>query len=64
MDTAELIKHCRISAGYTRRQLAAHVGVTEQSVINWETRRCCPKADTLLAVLRATGFEFAVRREI
>jgi DNA-binding XRE family transcriptional regulator len=61
---AECLRMYRAKADVTQAELAKSVGVDAQSVINWETRSCCPKADTLLAVLRATGFEFAVRREI
>jgi len=63
MDAAELITHCRISAGLSRRQLAESIGVFEQTVWNWETRKCCPRSDSLLAVLRVTGFDFCIRKK-
>lgn len=61
MDTAEIIKVMRKRNGITRHALAQRLGVSPQSVINWEEGRNCPTADTLLMVCRELGFELIVK---
>lgn len=61
MDTAEIITTIRERAGITRHALAQRLGVSPQSVVNWEEGRNCPTADTLILVCRALGFELIVK---
>ena len=39
------LKAARVAAGYSQRDLAALVGVTEQVVGRWETRRAVPSRE-------------------
>lgn len=34
---------CRLNAGYTQREVAELVGVTEQTIISWEAGHTAPK---------------------
>mgnify|MGYP002521537794 CR=1 FL=1 len=61
MDTAEIITVMRKRAGISRHALSQRLGVSPQSVVNWEEGRNCPNADTLIAVCRELGFELIVK---
>lgn len=63
MNTAEIITTLRTEAGLSMNQLADRIGVSPQSVLNWEAGKTCPKADSLLAVCDATGFEIVIRKK-
>ena len=36
---------CRVNAGYTQREVAKLIGVTETTIINWESGVRAPKMD-------------------
>ena len=36
---------CRVNAGYTQKEVAQAVGVTEQSIVDWEAGRTSPKIE-------------------
>ena len=36
---------CRIDAGYTQKEVAEIVGVTEATIISWETGKTSPKME-------------------
>lgn len=46
----ENIKNLRIHKGINQVQLALHLGVTKQSVSNWENENIQPSIDTLIKI--------------
>ena len=46
------LKACRVQAGYTQREVADKLGVTEASVINWETGKGAPSMENGLALTK------------
>ena len=47
----------RVSAGYTQETLAKELGVTRNTIINWETGKKKMKTVNLYAFCMATGFD-------
>lgn len=53
------IKACRINVGATAKEEAAYVGVTEDTIYNWESGKRFPKANQmvkLMAFFASKGF--------
>jgi transcriptional regulator with XRE-family HTH domain len=63
MDSAEIIRTCRERAGLTPTDLAEKVGTTRDHVYRWERGAVTPTVDSLIAVLRATGFEMIIKEK-
>ena len=61
MNSAEIVRACRKRAGLTRQQLADKCGLSYNHIWLWETGQVCPKVDSLLVVINATGFEMIVK---
>ena len=61
MNSAEIVRTCRERAGLTRQQLADKCGLSYNHIWLWETEQVCPKVDSLLTVIDATGFEAIVK---
>ena len=47
MITVERLKHLRKSKGLTQSDLAGLVGVSRNTVVNWETGKRSPRADDI-----------------
>ena len=58
MTLAERITALRKERGWPRRTVATLVGVTEQTVINWEKGAHRPQADKIRALERLYGVSF------
>ena len=56
-NLGELIREARRRAGMSQAELAAKVGTTQSAVSRWERGHETPRADTLVEILRACGFE-------
>ncbi len=52
MTFGEELKRARDAIGLTRQDVATHLGVTIQTVSQWETDKTAPDAQNLLAFLR------------
>ena len=63
MNSAEIIRTCRERAGLTRQQLADKCGFCYNHIWGWETGRVCPKLDSFIAVMQATGFEMIIKEK-
>lgn len=46
------LKSCRINVKATAKEEAKYVGVTEDTIYNWESGKRCPKADQMQKLLR------------
>jgi transcriptional regulator with XRE-family HTH domain len=55
--TANLIREARLRAGLTQTQLGERIGKATVQVGRWETGAVAPTVDTLLAIVRACGFD-------
>ncbi len=56
-DLGGLVREVRRSAGLSQVELAAAIGTTQSAVSRWERGHDAPRADTLVAILRACGYE-------
>jgi transcriptional regulator with XRE-family HTH domain len=56
-DLGALIRDARRHAGLTQARLATALGTTQSVVSRWERGHDVPRADTLVAILRACGYE-------
>jgi uncharacterized protein len=56
-DIGAVVRDARRSAGLSQAELAAAVGTTQSAVSRWERGHDVPRADTLVAILRACGYE-------
>ena len=56
-DLGEVIRDARRRAGLSQTELASALGTTQSVVSRWERGHDTPRADTLVAILRACGFE-------
>ncbi len=56
-DLGGLIRDVRRRAGLSQGALAEVVGTTQSAVSRWERGHDMPRADTLVQILRACGFE-------
>ena len=61
MNSGEIVKALRIKAGLSQFEMARRVGVTTQSICNWEKGYKCPTADKLLAVCNAMGYDVIIK---
>jgi len=52
-----VIRDARKRAGLSQAQLADALGTTQSVVSRWERGHDTPRADTLVAILRACGYE-------
>lgn len=46
------LKSCRTNVKATAREAAEYVGVTEDTIYNWESGKRCPKADQMQKLLK------------
>ena len=58
MKTGDALKNARVSAGMTQAELAKRLGVTPQTVSQYERGRINPKFETLLKFSDALGIDF------
>ena len=56
-DIGALVRDARRRAGLSQSELAAKAGTTQSAVSRWERGHDVPRADTLVELLRACGFE-------
>jgi DNA-binding XRE family transcriptional regulator len=52
----EHVKQRRLELGLLQREVAAQIGVSKWTVINWETGRTQPRITQCLAIVRFLGF--------
>ena len=45
LDIKWKLKACRIQAGYTQREVAEYLGVSDVSIRNWEKGKTAPKME-------------------
>ena len=57
MESATLIRTARRRAGLTQRDLAERAGTSHSTLAAYETGAKVPRADTLVRIVRAAGFE-------
>jgi transcriptional regulator with XRE-family HTH domain len=55
MNFGAVLRHYRLRAGLTQRQLAERAGVPVRSVENWEINHRVPRMPTTVALARALG---------
>ena len=53
-----LIAKARLAAGLTQEQLAARMGITQQTVANWERGARNPKLATIRKIADALGIDW------
>lgn len=46
------LKACRTNVGATAREVAEYLGVTEDTIYNWECGKYCPKATHMQKLLK------------
>jgi transcriptional regulator with XRE-family HTH domain len=56
-DLGAVIRDARRRAGLSQAELANALGTTQSAVSRWERGHDTPRADTLVAILRACGYE-------
>lgn len=56
-NLGDLIREARRRAGLSQTALAGAIGTTQSAVSRWERGHETPRADTLVDILRACGFE-------
>lgn len=56
-DIGAMVRDARRYAGMSQAELAAALGTTQSAVSRWERGHDVPRADTLVAILRACGYE-------
>lgn len=56
-NLGDLIREARRRAGLSQTALATEIGTTQSAVSRWERGHETPRADTLVDILRACGFE-------
>ncbi len=45
------LKACRVNVEASAKEMAAAVGVTEDTIYNWESGKCAPRAIQMVKVL-------------
>ena len=45
------LKACRVNVNATAKEMAAYIGVTEDTIYNWESGRSAPKAYQMIKIL-------------
>jgi transcriptional regulator with XRE-family HTH domain len=56
-DIGAMVREARRYAGLSQAELATAIGTTQSAVSRWERGGDVPRADTLVAILRACGYE-------
>jgi transcriptional regulator with XRE-family HTH domain len=56
MDAARTLRHARLDAGLTLRELAERAGTSHATLAAYESGRVTPRVDTFDRVLRAAGY--------
>lgn len=46
------LKACRTNVKATAKEVAEYIGVTDDTIYNWESGKGCPKADTMQKLLK------------
>lgn len=54
-EIGNVIRQCRISAGFTQTELAERIGRPQQTIANWENGRSQPDANTLFELFHTLG---------
>lgn len=52
------LKAARVNAGYTQNEAAQKIGVTVDTLSNWERGKCFPSVIHLRAILSCYGVEY------
>jgi len=55
MDSASLIRHARVAAGLSQRELAANAHTSAAAICLYESGQRIPRVDTLTRLIAATG---------
>lgn len=58
MTIGQVIKNKRLEAGHSQEYLADKLGVSRQTISNWENERTIPSADYLKDLSRLYGMSF------
>ena len=45
------LKACRVNVNASAKEMAAYIGVTEDTIYNWENGRSAPKATQVIRIL-------------
>lgn len=54
-EIAEILKKCRINAGFTQKEAAGRLGRPQQTLASWETGQSQPDANTLFSLCDLYG---------
>lgn len=57
MTGQQLIRHARVSAGLTQRELARRLGTHQPVIARWENEKTRPDFDTVVRAVEACGFD-------
>ena len=60
MDAARILRHARLGAGLTLRDLAARSETSHATIAAYESGRVMPRVDTLDRILRAAGYDSGI----
>ncbi|MGK2928429.1 MAG: helix-turn-helix domain-containing protein [Acidimicrobiales bacterium] len=60
MDAALTLRHARLTAGLTLRELAERSGTSHATIAAYESARVVPRVETLDRVLRAAGYDAGI----
>lgn len=61
MISADLIREARLRAGITQAELGRRTGRSQSQIARWERGAVTPSFETLLALIRACGFDLWFR---
>lgn len=50
---------CRVQNGYTQREVADHIGITEKTLINWESGKTAPNMEKAQMLSELYGIPLA-----
>jgi transcriptional regulator with XRE-family HTH domain len=59
--SAALIREARLRAGFSQEEMAAAVGKDRSVITRWERGLVAPSLDTLIALVRACGFDIPLQ---
>lgn len=45
------LKACRVNVHASAKEMAAYIGVTEDTIYNWENGKCSPRAIQVIKIL-------------
>lgn len=54
-EIADILKKCRLDAGFTQKEAAGRLGRPQQTLASWETGQSQPDANTLFALCDLYG---------